>query len=814
MNATDANLTVVPPPVGRPSDGARCELCGAWLSLAGVCEACVHGLLDLALGDEANITAVPADRPRSERTALPDLSEERFEHFAVCRRPDGSLWELGRGAMGITYRAFDTSLLCPVALKIINGALTGDPQARERFLHEARSAARLRHPHIATILHLGQGGGECFYAMEFIEGETLESLLVRRAGGLPLPVALEIIIQTARALAAAHAENLVHRDIKPANIMLARHETAGEDVHVKVIDFGLAKLAAEENPAWCDWYFAGTPHYASPEQLAGRPVDARSDIYSLGVVLWRALAGESVFSTQTVRDAKFNDGTKHPDALPPPPAAWLQTLPAPLRSLLPDMLQPDPSLRPPTAVRVLARCQECRAELSAHRAGIALASSSSSKDRTSRSGRRASGQWTVPLGLTALIVTVILLAVAGRKPLLATAGSWLNHSRQAEALELFHRARPYARTVNEEEDKASIDLLKQAVRLDPGMAEAHAALAWSYTRRVNMDGGSPRNLDLALASAERAVALNPRLSDGHLALGYVQTYRGAQWESLAEYRRAIELDPHSVRAMAGFGLQWVMLGYPQKGLPWLLGSARESPQAAYLGVAMDAYIDLCADEQAEKCGMQCEAMDPTRLTAYRQMLHFHLLQGNFARARQDLLDANALQKDDLPLRTLAAQLELYSGNLTAAEVTYCQLYDGGRQIALSYYGSMSYPSILCWLAYRAGRKEEGDALLKAAQALHADGADGPQATYDLAAVRCLEGRQEEALALLRKSVAAGWLDFRSTLIDPRFEALRQDAGFVALIDALRLKVSRLREEALARAQRPLNIADYPVTVSP
>ncbi len=166
-----------------------------------------------------------------------------FQHFRVEQTPEGGLRELGRGAMGITYKAFDTNLHCPVALKIINSALTGNEHARERFLREARAAARLRHPNVATVLHLGKDDQSFFYAMEFIEGETLEAFVARQ-GPLAPALALEIVQQVARALGAAQNEGLVHRDIKPANLMLARHhgEEDEEGVHVKVIDFGLAKF--------------------------------------------------------------------------------------------------------------------------------------------------------------------------------------------------------------------------------------------------------------------------------------------------------------------------------------------------------------------------------------------------------------------------------------------------------------------------------------------------------------------------------------------------------------------------------------------
>jgi serine/threonine protein kinase len=128
---------------------------------------------------------------------------------------DGKSVELGRGAMGVTYKALDINLRCPVTLKVINERYLGDESARLRFLREARAAASVRHPNVASVFHLGRSGENYFYAMEFVEGETLEKL-VKRSGPLEVKVALEIATQIAAGLAAVHEQNLIHRDIKPA----------------------------------------------------------------------------------------------------------------------------------------------------------------------------------------------------------------------------------------------------------------------------------------------------------------------------------------------------------------------------------------------------------------------------------------------------------------------------------------------------------------------------------------------------------------------------------------------------------------------
>ena len=203
-----------------------CGKCGKRLQGVGrVADLCLACLLELARDEEE----------------LPIASAERFDHYQVATNTDRTHVELGRGAMGITFKAFDTVLGNEVALKVIDARIAAHPEARERFLREARAAARLRHPNVASVFYYGtrKSDGQCFYAMELVEGETLEARL-RRSGPLPPALALEVIAQVARALMAIEMHRLVHRDLKPANLMLVE----GPELTIKVIDFGLAKAAA------------------------------------------------------------------------------------------------------------------------------------------------------------------------------------------------------------------------------------------------------------------------------------------------------------------------------------------------------------------------------------------------------------------------------------------------------------------------------------------------------------------------------------------------------------------------------------------
>ena len=269
---------------------------------------------------------------------IPDRPPKRFEHFEVGTGEEGKALELGRGAMGVTYKAFDINLQCPVTLKVISERYVGDESARLRFLREARAAASVRHPNVASVFHLGRTGDSYFYAMEFVEGETLEKL-IKRSGPLEVKLALEIAMQVAGGLTAVHEQHLVHRDIKPTNIMVRLKEKGG--VTAKIIDLGLAKTideSASEAGISLPGSFAGTPEFASPEQFAGVQVDIRSDLYSLGVTLWVMVTGQTPF-----RGTSAEVMYQHQHA--PLPLERLKDVAQPVAVLLEKLLEKDPAQR-------------------------------------------------------------------------------------------------------------------------------------------------------------------------------------------------------------------------------------------------------------------------------------------------------------------------------------------------------------------------------------------------------------------------------------------------------------------------------------
>ena len=319
-----------------------CQICGARFSATKENESCPVCMLRQALAAEGESSAsCSADTV----SPSPGPATERFEHYELVLDKDGRPLELGRGAMGITYKAIDVDLHCPVILKVISEKYLGDEAARLRFLREARAAASVRHPNVASVFHLGRKGRDYFYAMEFVEGETLDSL-IKRSGPLEVRQALEITRQVGAGLAAVQKQKLVHRDIKPSNIMVSFEEGAAT---AKIIDLGLAKVDDEsgaQTTISASGAFAGTPEFASPEQIVGGEVDIRSDLYSLGVSLWQMLTGHVPF-----RGTAAGVMPQHQHAALP--LEKLEGIPQPVVSLIEVLLDKDPGRRFQTPTELL-----------------------------------------------------------------------------------------------------------------------------------------------------------------------------------------------------------------------------------------------------------------------------------------------------------------------------------------------------------------------------------------------------------------------------------------------------------------------------
>ena len=318
----------------KVEDRRVCRSCGNEFS--GAVEFCPVCMLRKALAGGVEFGESSSEPDRAEAT--PMRVPHRFEHYELMADDDGNPVELGRGAMGVTYKAFDINLRCPVTLKVISQKFLSDESVRLRFLREARAAASLRHPNVASVFYLGRTGENFFYAMEFVEGETLENF-IKRSGRLEVKTALEIATQVTAGLDALHKQELVHRDIKPSNVMVSMGD--GGALTAKIIDLGLAKAvneASSQTAISIPGGFAGTPEFASPEQFAAVGVDIRSDLYSLGVTLWEMVTGHRLF-----RGSPAEVMYQHQHASLP--REQLEGVPQPVVALIEVLLQKDPKRR-------------------------------------------------------------------------------------------------------------------------------------------------------------------------------------------------------------------------------------------------------------------------------------------------------------------------------------------------------------------------------------------------------------------------------------------------------------------------------------
>src|SRR6266516_7165430 len=244
--------------------------------------------------------------------------------------------------MGIVYRAFDTHLLRPVALKVLSPTALADPEGNTRLLREARAASALNHPHIAHVYEVGEAGGVRFIVMEHIEGRTLATMI--REAPLDFARVLDFTLQAADAMAEAHEHGIIHRDLKPSNIMITPRG------QLKILDFGLAKVHRQQRDEQRDFadpslsrpgLVLGTTRYMSPEQVLGHDVDQRSDIFSLGLVFYEMVTGHQAFSGRTATETM--DGILHSE--PEPIAAVRANVPPELQRIIRKCIEKDRAKR-------------------------------------------------------------------------------------------------------------------------------------------------------------------------------------------------------------------------------------------------------------------------------------------------------------------------------------------------------------------------------------------------------------------------------------------------------------------------------------
>ena len=326
------------------------------------------------------------------------------------------LEKLGGGGMGVVYKAEDTKLGRTVALKVLPPGRVADPDRKRRFIQEARAASALNHPNIITIYDIDEAEGVHFIAMEYVQGKTLDRLIARH--GLRLNEALKYAVQMAAALAKAHSAGIVHRDLKPTNVMVT------DDGLVKVLDFGLAKLTeptpagdaetvATVGPATEEGTIVGTVGYMSPEQAEGKPVDARSDIFSFGSVLYEMLTGQRAFQGGTKASTIAAILREEPKPL----SQVVAGLPREVERTVKRCLRKDREHRFQTMADLKVALEELKEESDSGELAEAPAVGAVPRLRDRlREGRALPNKWVALAGVAALLAVGVAAALLLRTP--------------------------------------------------------------------------------------------------------------------------------------------------------------------------------------------------------------------------------------------------------------------------------------------------------------------------------------------------------------------------------------------------------------
>jgi len=669
-----------------------------------------------------------------DSSAVPVADSEAVSRYEVLR-------PIGAGGMGIVYAARDPKLRRTVALKMLRPGGTAkeaEEKMRKRLLREARAMARLSHPNVLAVYDVGELDGNVFLAMELVEGGTLRQWL--REKRRSWREVLDVLLPAARGLAAAHAAGLIHRDFKPDNVLV------GTDGRIRVTDFGLASAAAlapEQAPAG-DWEpglsvsgtaRAGSPAYMAPEQMRGEQVDARADIFSYCVTLYEGMYGERPFAGDSLAEIES----------------------AVLRG---DVREPRRGNRTPAWLRraVLRGLRAAPADRFQSMEAITLALERGRTAERMRTGAVvAAGAIAIALGLQ--IAGPGIGTALGRIGLRAIAPSAQPlPTSNPESYELYLRAKVRLRRTNEQDNLAALQLLEQAVLLDPTFAAAHAEIASAYGQRLAWYApDDPVALERAEVAEAKALQLNRDLPEAHLAaaslLAWTTPPRFAYERAVREIKRALALNPN-------YGQAHQMLGniYEHTGL-----------------------IDEALAEYRKAVDL-----DPTSQNAMRLIATNFIHRGNYEEAvrtfRQVPSDSNvSAWHYAFPW---ALQYTGRSQEAWGLIDPYLQAHPEDR-------GGVVTSTRAIWFA-KAGDVERAEADILSALEKGKGYVHFHHTEYGVASAYALLGQSAPAVRWLRAAADDGWPCYPHFANDPNLAKIREDPGYVALIADLKTRSERYR----------------------
>jgi serine/threonine protein kinase/Tfp pilus assembly protein PilF len=535
---------------------------------------------------------------------------------------------LGAGGMGEVYLARDRRLDRAVAVKILPSDVAADAGRLQRFMREAKAASALNHPNVATVHDVGDSAGVRFIVMEYVDGQTLAARIVER----PLSAAdvVDVAMQVADALDAAHSKGIIHRDIKPANLMLT---SRGQ---VKVLDFGVAKTVQPDPTTAGEsadvaqtavGALIGSVSYMSPEQIRGGEVDGRSDLFSLGIAMYEMATGRLPFTGATRADVIDH---------------ILQAAPESIRS--------DDGALPIALERVIFRCLEKRPEqrhASTRDLVDALREVKRQLDSTNSE-------------------TTASRSPADRRP----------PDRPLEAYELVGRGRQHLLSGSFFELPQAVTAFHAAAELDPAYAEAHAGLALALCGQAVIRA-VPHQQAFADArvAAHRALAIDDESADAHVALGQVLLLSDWDWPNAERsFQRALEINPDHPEALLKYGGLMEALGRLDQGLHLKQQALERDPTSAlaHILIAVSFWNQRRYDDTIEWVNRALER-DPRHLFAHQLRAGAYFKKGDMARA---------MEADRAFVESLGASEEkLVAWSRVAAEIIEAYAVGGHRAAA-------------------------------------------------------------------------------------------------------------------------------------
>jgi len=695
---------------------------------------------------------------------------ETILHYRIDAR-------IGQGGMGVVYRATDLKLLRTVALKFIPADVTADHDANERFLREARAASALDHVNVGTIFGVELApDGRQFIAMAYYEGETIARTIAR--GPLPVERADDLLRQIAAGLGEAHARGVVHRDIKPSNVILTRQRIA------KIVDFGLASLGGSARLTLSGTR-SGTPQYMSPEQAMGERVDHRSDLWSLGVMLYEMLTGRAAFDAPSIPAVLYR--VVHEDLS-------LDGVDGVHRAVIARALAKNPADRFQSAGQMVAALDgvELEPAVASDSAVTALQvpASGARSARRAPTGAPRRPQWIYkrPLTLAAgglLLVAALWAGVSlrpgpGAAPH-AVAGGASAFDAYLPALDLLDRW--------EKDDNLSraIGLLETSVERDPSFALGYARLAEAHRLQAavsrdptklqvarqyaedaaRLGGDLPavkaalgkvylalNQNDLALTTLQQALTLDARHGETHVALGRLYEKLGRLDEAQAAYERGVALQPDAWQHLYAFGSFHFRQGrYAEAIELWQRVTALtpdNGPALINLGAAL---LETGRLDEAQSAFRQALAIKPN-YTASMNLGKIAFLQGRFADAAEMFAAAAEMNPEDyVPVGNLAAAYWWVPGRKADASRTFrhaAQLAEASAKAAPT--DATVFADLSIYYA-KVAEPELARRRLDTALALDAEGA-AVQAT----AGETLEilGDRRGAVRHIRRAIALGY----------------------------------------------------------